>query len=165
MKEPCIYERIYKGLAVVVALGDAIVTIAMALALALYLYPPVNMIAILITILVSMTVCYRACKWLTERASMIARLAELCGTCPIVHRVGREACCMSNGKCICVDLVYGDQVEVEISRVLRKVKINPLAPLNFYAATPLGDGEVLTLSCREANTLLEARGSVKRLHS
>ena len=165
MSRSCTYERIYKMLAVAVALGDITATITTALALTLYLYPPLNLIAVSLLLLASAITCYRACKWLLERAHMLARLAELCGECPVVHRKGREACCMSGGKCVCVDLVYGDHVEVEISEVLREIRISPLTPLNFYAATPLGDGEVLTLSCREANTLLEVRGSVKRVHA
>lgn len=165
MKGSCLYVRVYRVLAAAVALSDALVTILIALTLIIYLNPPLNLIASSLLILASAVACYRAYRWLLTRAHIISRLAESCGACPVVHRLGREACCMADGKCVCVDLVYGDKVEVEISEVERKVKISPLAPLNFYAATPLGDGKVLTLSCREANTLLEARGSVKRLHS
>ena len=165
MKGPCLYERVYKVLALVVALSDTIITILIAFALTLYLDFPLNIIASIMLVLVSAVACYKAYKWLLTRAHIISWLAESCGACPIIHRLGREACCMADGKCVCVDLVYGDRVEVEMSEVVRKVKISPLAPLNFYAATPLGDGKILALSCREANTLVEARGSVKRLHS
>ncbi len=164
MREECnLYKTAYRVVALLVMAYDIIATSVAILLTYKYLEGAARIALTVIILSTSVLAGYKVFEWLLSRATIISRLEELCGGCPVIHRLGREACCHVRGSCICVDLVYGVARMTLINEIINVYRIKPWSPLNFYGATPLEDGRVLTLSCRERDALVEARGSVERV--